>query len=75
MVGINLDGFSLANRLQFAKFAKLSPRQTFPLYGMLFIYRESIIVKNSNLMYHCNQYNIKQFNIKYLAMCACAPNF
>ena len=33
MVGINLDGFSLANRLRFAKFAKLSPRQTFPLYG------------------------------------------
>ena len=24
MVGINLDGFSLANRLRFAKFAKLS---------------------------------------------------
>ena len=34
MVGINLDGFSLANRLRFAKFAKLSPRQTFPLYGI-----------------------------------------
>ena len=34
MVGINLDGFSLANRLQFAKFTKLFPRQTFPLYGM-----------------------------------------
>ena len=24
MVGINLDGFSLANRLRFTKFAKLS---------------------------------------------------
>ena len=34
MVGINLDGFSLANCLRFAKFAKLSPRQTFPLYGI-----------------------------------------
>ena len=34
MVGINLDGFSLANRLRFAKFAKLSPRQTFLLYGI-----------------------------------------
>ena len=34
MVGINLDGFSLVNRLRFAKFAKLSPRQTFPQYGM-----------------------------------------
>ena len=33
MVTINLDGFSLANRRRFAKFAKLSPRQTFPLYG------------------------------------------
>ena len=36
MVVINLDGFSLANRLRFAKFAKLSPRQTFPLYGMFY---------------------------------------
>ena len=35
MVTINLDGFSLANRRRFAKFAKLSPRQTFPLYGIL----------------------------------------
>ena len=31
MVGINLDGFSLANRL---RFAKLSPRQTFSLYSI-----------------------------------------
>ena len=29
-----LDGFSLANHRQFAKFAKLSTRQTFPLYGI-----------------------------------------
>ena len=35
MVTTNLDGFSLANRRRFAKFAKLSPRQTFPLYGTL----------------------------------------
>ena len=35
MVTINLDGFSLANLRRFAKFAKLSPHQTFPLYGML----------------------------------------
>ena len=34
MVTTNLDGFSLANRRQFAKFAKLSPRQTLPLYGI-----------------------------------------
>ena len=33
MVAINSDGFSLANRIRFAKFAKLSPRQTFPLYS------------------------------------------
>ena len=35
MVTTNLDGFSLANCRRFAKFAKLSPRQTFPLYGTL----------------------------------------
>ena len=34
MVTTNLDGFSLANRRRFAKFAKLSPRQTFLLYGI-----------------------------------------
>ena len=33
MITINLDGFSLANCRRFAKFVKLSPRQTFPLYG------------------------------------------
>ena len=32
MVTTNLDGFSLANRRRFTKFAKLSPCQTFPLY-------------------------------------------
>ena len=35
MVTTNLDGFSLANHRRFAKFAKLSTRQTFPLYGTL----------------------------------------
>ena len=30
MVGINLDGFSLANRLRFAKFAKLSRYTVYP---------------------------------------------
>ena len=34
MVITNLDGFSLANRRRLAKFAKLSPHQTFPLYGI-----------------------------------------
>ena len=34
MITINLDDFSLANRRRFAKFAKVSPCQTFPLYGM-----------------------------------------
>ena len=38
MVTINLDCFSLANRRRFAKFAKLSPRQTFPLYDMYYIH-------------------------------------
>ena len=33
IVSANLNGFSLANRGRFAKFAKLSPRQPFPLYG------------------------------------------
>ena len=37
MVTTNLDGFSLANRRRFAKFAKLSPRQTFPLYGNTYL--------------------------------------
>ena len=32
-IATTLDGFSLANYSQFAKFAKLSTRQTFPLYG------------------------------------------
>ena len=35
MVTINLGGFSLANCRRFAKFAKLSPRQAFPLHSML----------------------------------------
>ena len=34
IVSIYLDGFSLANHGQFTKFAKLSPRQTFLLYGI-----------------------------------------
>ena len=34
MVTTNLDGFSLAKCRRFAKFAKLSPRQTFPPYGI-----------------------------------------
>ena len=33
IVTATLDGFSLANCRQFAKFAKLSTRQAFPLYG------------------------------------------
>ena len=34
-VSTNLNGFSLANRGRFTKFAKLSPRQLFPVYGIL----------------------------------------
>ena len=33
IVTTTVDGFSLANHRRFAKFAKLSTRQTFPLYG------------------------------------------
>ena len=39
IISKNLDGFSLANHGRFAKFAKLSPRQTFPLYGIYHIYQ------------------------------------
>ena len=34
IVTTNLYGFSLANHRRFAKFVKLSPCQTFPLYGI-----------------------------------------
>ena len=34
IITTSLDGFRLANFRRFAKFAKLSPRQTFPLYGI-----------------------------------------
>ena len=34
MVTTDLDGFSLVNHRWFAKFTKLSTRQTFPLYGI-----------------------------------------
>ena len=44
IVTTNLDGFSLAIRRRFAKFAKLSPRQTFQLYGMLY----TILPKRTN---------------------------
>ena len=33
-----MDGFSLANYERFAKFTKLFPRQTFPLYGIWLYY-------------------------------------
>ena len=33
IITTSLDGFSLANHWRFTKFAKLSPCQTFPLYG------------------------------------------
>ena len=36
-VTTNLDGFSLANQRRFAKFAKLSPCQIFPLYSMFWV--------------------------------------
>ena len=35
IITTTLDGFSLANHRQFTKFAKLSTRQTFPLYDIL----------------------------------------
>jgi len=38
----NLEGFSLANHGRFAKFAELSPHQTFLLYGNNFIFSDKI---------------------------------
>ena len=38
IVTTNLDDFSLANHGRFAKFAKLSPRQTFPPYGIILVF-------------------------------------
>ena len=43
MVTTDLNGFSLANCRRFAKFAKLSTRQTFPLYGMLTDVNSSVL--------------------------------
>ena len=45
LVSTNLDGFNLANYGQFTKFAKLSPRQTFPLYGSCYIQYSNIYVR------------------------------
>ena len=59
MVGINLDGFSLANRLRFAKFAKLSPRQTFPLYGT-FVTQEAFHKTSGNLYLNQKHHGCKK---------------
>ena len=40
IVTTNLDDFSLANYRQFAKFVKLSTRQTFLLYGITLLLRK-----------------------------------
>ena len=37
IVATTLDGFSLVNHRQFAKFTKLSTRQTFPLYSIAMV--------------------------------------
>ena len=59
MVGIDLDGFSLANRLQFAKFAKLSPCQAFPLYGTMTLQgNHKLIIKDA--------YSNAYINFKFL---------
>ena len=52
----NLDGFSLANRRQFAKFAKLFTCQTFSLYG-------KFNVKLIKLMRKCEIFYIKTVSI------------
>ena len=43
IVSTNLDGFSLVSHGQFAKFAKFSPHQTFPLY-VIFVYQISYLL-------------------------------
>ena len=53
IVTSNLYGFSLANHRRFAKFAKLSPCQTFPLYGSYFLK-----VTTPTLYIHIHIYNI-----------------
>jgi len=50
IVSRNLDDFSLANYGQFAKFTKLSPCQTFPLYGMVCSYQ---LLGNASLKHGC----------------------
>ena len=48
IVSTNLDGFSLMNRGRFAKFAKLSPHQAFPLCGS----KIEIFLTSYNLCHH-----------------------
>ena len=47
IISKNLNGFSLANHGRFAKFAKLSPRQTFPLYGIWYDNIHSVLISKS----------------------------
>ena len=82
MVGINLDGFSLANRLRFAKFAKLSPRQTFPLYGILRVRKilvGKILANDCQFAKFANifpPYNCAiRYSIYTIALCMCQPTF
>ena len=59
MVPTNFNGFSLANCRQFAKFAKLSPRQTFSLYGMLIMQAADF----------CNAINLSATSYQYQFAC------
>ena len=53
-VSRNLDGFSLANQGWFAKLTKLSPCQTFPLYGnFVHNYLQFSINNGTQCMYVC----------------------
>jgi len=63
IVSRNLDGFSLANQGWFAKFAKLSPCQTFPLYTALasYVYFYLIFI-------HCSQLYILIYRIPRFMM-------
>ena len=70
MVGINLDGFSLANRLRFTKFAKLSPCQTFPLYGThQENFHNSIFTKSTEVPQDLDVVRISQFYSSRIRTC------
>ena len=75
IVSTNLEGFSLVNHGWFAKLAKLSPRQNFPLYGILIweVDEKQVILLERNLLF-CgtnalinNYISISKVNMTFVA--------